>query len=176
MQKSPVYTQMLYYCTARLQPVGGLFFQSCNSQFILVLLYESLNRAVSRVKLWTITGAIVHKKGCCEFCTTAAVGPCWMQDALVHSLSCQKKKLSSIRELMTSNIRRDTKISKQYCPSTFTPARRRTTPTFDTVTNTVIDLVLGGRCGAYILQDAVLPSESFLMHTVDHFDSQGVVQ
>ena len=89
MKKRHPFTQMLYGCIARLQPVTGLiylFIQSCHLQLMLLLLYDSLNITVSVVKLWTVTGAIDQEKGSWEFCT-AAVGLCWMQDAPVHCLA-----------------------------------------------------------------------------------------
>jgi len=103
--------------------------------------YDSLNLSVSRVKLWTVKliGPQLRRKEV-EFCT-AAVGLCRMQDTPVHSFA-EKNKVVINDAITASNIYWDSKISQQYCPSTFTSiCLIRKTPIFDTATETVTSLV-----------------------------------
>ena len=57
-QKSRLFTQMLYYRIARLQPVDGLIYSLVLlTTDLYMVLYDFLNLVVGGVKLWTVTGS-----------------------------------------------------------------------------------------------------------------------
>jgi len=87
-------------CIVRLQPVVVWSLQSCYSQLILTLLYDSLNQSV---ELNSGTMRVLH-------CSAWTVLRTWCSGAL----SCCKTKLSSAICLVASDICWDSKIFRQY--------------------------------------------------------------
>jgi len=126
--------------------------------------YDSLNLVVSGVKLWTVIRPWVRRKEVESFA---------LQQLDCVELSCWKICKIVVNDvLIASNICCDSKISQQYCPLTFAPCLMKNNSYFDTVTNTMTDLVNIKREVTYSRMLCSLP-RSCLVHAVDCFDSEG---
>jgi len=105
-QKSHFFTQMLYQCIARIQPVAPWFLQS----FWLAthtLLYDSLNLVINVFSSGLLGGGMVQEKGSWEHCSVCTVA-CTMH---VHQCAVFLKKMSSVMCLIACNICWDSTIS-----------------------------------------------------------------
>jgi len=100
------FTQMLYYCFSRVQPVDAWFLQFCWLETHILAGIEFQNVVINWVQLCPIA----QEKWSWEFCA-AAVEQCCAQHALVHAWAVLLK--------VTANICWNSKISYQYCPLTF---------------------------------------------------------
>ena len=83
------FTQMLYYCFSRVQPVAALFFQFYWLETHIVADIDSLNLIINWVQLWPV-GGIAQEKWSWEFCA-AAVELCYAHHALVHARAVSLK-------------------------------------------------------------------------------------
>ena len=77
-RKSHFFTQMLYQCVARIQPVAPWFLRFFDSWVILTLLCDSLNLVINAFSAELLGGAWFRRK---EVESAAAVGLCCMHNA-----------------------------------------------------------------------------------------------
>ena len=117
-RKSLIFTQMLYHCFSRVQPVAALFFQFCWLETHIYAAIDFLNFVINWVQLLPVE-AIALEKCSWEF-WAAAYEQCCAHYALVYAWDVLLKgKLLSTTWLITANICWGSTISHQYCPLTF---------------------------------------------------------
>jgi len=146
---------LLHYCIARLQPVASLIYSvlllatHADAAAWLPKFRSQLNSALG------CYGAIDQKKGSWEFCT-APVGLCWTQDvgptgkSLAERQNCYQLRV--IRRTFVETVRYFSNKPNVHWLSLH--AWWRTTPIFETATDTVPDWVNIKRDGN-ILQDGM---------------------
>ena len=114
---------MLYYCFSRVQPLAAWFLQFCWLKTHILAGIDSLNLVVIWVQLWPVGGLSLRRNEVESFAQQLLNILC-AHHALVQAwavLYCWKANiiLLSTTRLITANICWDSKVSYQYCPSTF---------------------------------------------------------